>query len=95
MAAINWPYNTRRWRKLRDYVLIINPFCVYCEEIGKYTPATMVDHIIPIRERPDLAFDLDNLQPLCRQCHDSVKRREESTGKRIGCDTNGNPVGGW
>jgi 5-methylcytosine-specific restriction endonuclease McrA len=28
-----------------------------------------VDHIEPVRDRPDLAYALDNLQCLCRGCH--------------------------
>lgn len=32
--------------------------------------AQMVHHIIPYRERPDLAYDLDNLEALCFECHE-------------------------
>jgi 5-methylcytosine-specific restriction endonuclease McrA len=35
-----------------------------------------VDHIQPVRDRPDLAFDEDNLQTLCRR-HHSRKTRQE------------------
>lgn len=36
-----------------------------------------VDHVEPVRERPDLAFSVDNLQTLCASCH-SKKSVEES-----------------
>lgn len=57
--------------------------------------AEVVDHIEPVRANPLRAFDTTNLQPLCKRCHDSVKQREEITGRRIGCDINGNPLNGW
>ncbi len=31
--------------------------------------ATIVHHIIPRTERPDLELDLDNLQSVCAVCH--------------------------
>ena len=95
MTATNWPYNSRHWQRLRLMVLKDEPFCRYCAELKKITPAEMVDHILPVKDRPDLAFVYDNLQPLCRDCHDSVKRREEATGKRIGCGLDGSPVDKW
>ena len=90
-----WPYNTVQWRKLRRMALNSDPFCRYCAELGKVTPSVIADHIKPVRTNPELAFDLGNLQGLCFDCHNSVKAREERTGKRIGCDVEGNPVGGW
>ena len=97
MNQNRWPYNSRQWRKLRQMLLASEPLCRYCKELGKATPAEIADHIIPVKERPDLAFDMDNLQGLCKRCHDSVKQREEKTGKRIGCDEKGVPVdaGHW
>jgi 5-methylcytosine-specific restriction endonuclease McrA len=37
--------------------------------MDRTTLAEEVDHIIPIRIRPDLAFVRRNLQPLCKPCH--------------------------
>jgi len=97
MTATNWPYNTRHWRRLRKMKLTEQPLCAYCLEMGRTIPATVADHIVPVKERPDLAFVYDNIQGLCRECHDSVKRREESTGRRVGCKQDGTPVdpGHW
>ncbi|MEX5600713.1 HNH endonuclease [Pseudophaeobacter sp. C1-32P7] len=39
--------------------------------------AAVVDHLRPWRLRPDLAFDLSNLQLICRSCHatcDSIEK---------------------
>jgi len=68
------------------------PLCAYCLEMGRTIPATVADHIVPVKERPDLAFVYDNIQGLCKECHDSVKRREEATGRRVGCKQDGTPV---
>jgi len=35
-----------------------------------------VDHIRPVREAPELAFDLTNLQVLCASCHTRKTRTE-------------------
>lgn len=70
-------YNTARWRKVRDYVIINEPLCRRClSEWGRRKPADMVDHIEPINEdsSDELKFGLENLQPLCFTCH-SVKTR--------------------
>ncbi|MEM6438551.1 MAG: HNH endonuclease [Pseudomonadota bacterium] len=40
-----------------------------------------VDHVQTRAERPDLAFDLDNLRTLCRACH-IAKTRAERAGPR-------------
>lgn len=63
-AAGGFSYG-RRWRKVRRLVLSSEPSCRVC---GR--PATEVHHIEKASERPDLAYDLDNLMPLCRACHD-------------------------
>ena len=90
-----WPYNTRRWRKLRLVQLSKEPLCQYCAEHGRTTPATLVDHIERVRDARGRAFDPTNLQSLCASCHSGAKAKEEARGERIGCDVNGVPLKGW
>ena len=90
-----WPYNTARWKRLRLHVLSNGPLCRYCEELGHVTAAVDVDPVVQVSRDRERAFDVDNLRPLCGHCHDSVKQREERTGQRVGCDVNGEPLGGW
>ncbi|MGE4338896.1 MAG: HNH endonuclease [Pigmentiphaga sp.] len=90
MAA--WPYCTSQWQQIRLLQLQKEPLCRYCGELGHISPARHVDHIIPVRDRPDLAFSMDNLQCLCAHCHNSVKQAEEATGTRIGASTSGAPL---
>lgn len=85
-------YNTARWIKGRVIFLAHNPLCVYCLEVGKTTPATVVDHIKPHKGDEKLFFDPNNRQGLCKRCHDSDKALEESRGYRPGNGVDGMPV---
>jgi 5-methylcytosine-specific restriction protein A len=49
------------------------------DNIGRRAPSTHADHIIPVNERPDLAWDLDNLQGMCAACHSNKTATEDST----------------
>lgn len=78
---ISRPYDQRRgnstergydgaWRKLRLVALKRDLYlCQECLKQNRPTPATEVDHKIPINVDPDLRLDLDNLQSLCSECH--------------------------
>ncbi|PTQ72739.1 HNH endonuclease [Celeribacter persicus] len=46
--------------------------CVQCGERRRLE----IDHIEPVRDRPDLAYSLANLQTLCGRCHASKTRQE-------------------
>ena len=48
-----------------------------CDEAGRLVEATVVDHVIPIRARPDLRLTLSNLQALCKPCHDRKTALED------------------
>jgi 5-methylcytosine-specific restriction endonuclease McrA len=37
-----------------------------------------VDHIVPVRDRPDLELDFDNLQILCWRCNTRKGHRNEN-----------------
>lgn len=65
------------WLKLSRMCLAEEPYCRYCARVGRVTLAQISDHIIPIRIRPDLRLVRENVQSLCKLCHDSVKAREE------------------
>ena len=83
-------YN-HRWRRLRKVQLGQEPFCEYCARMGRTTRATVADHIIPHKGEHALLYDLDNLQSLCKTCHDSVKAAEEA-GNYRGVDADGVPL---
>lgn len=68
-------YATAAWRKLRLRALNAAGFlCVQCAEAGRTAAAEIVHHKQPWQEatgarRRELAFDFNNLVPLCRECH--------------------------
>lgn len=55
------------WRKLREMVLNEEPLCRDCLRRGKVEPATLVDHIQPLRDGG--TNERANLAPLCVPCH--------------------------
>lgn len=58
------------WSKLSTRFRRKHPFCRFCEQRGfEARPADVVDHIIPVRDRPDLRLTWSNLQSLCAACH--------------------------
>ncbi|GIV49880.1 MAG: hypothetical protein KatS3mg038_0401 [Candidatus Kapaibacterium sp.] len=63
------------WRRAREKYLQANPLCVACLAAGKYTPATIVDHIIPHRGDARLFWDVNNWQSLCASCHSRKTRQ--------------------
>ena len=80
------------WKALRIAQLRAEPLCAYCKKSGRDTLATVVDHIVSFKTRPELRLDRTNLQSLCKVCHDNVKRREENSGGTVGCDEDGFPL---
>lgn len=65
--------DSKRWKALRWTALRRDGFkCVQCGARGRLE----VDHIEPVRDRPDLAWDLANLQSLCPADHSRKTRLE-------------------
>ena len=64
-----------RWQKARLSFLRAHPLCAECAKAGRYTAATVVDHIIPHRGDQKLFWDPDNWQSLCKYHHDQKTAR--------------------
>ena len=63
--------NDPRWKRARAYCLDRDgQACLECGE----TEGLEADHVIRLADAPELAFDLDNLQTLCTDCHDEKER---------------------
>lgn len=76
-------YGQRCWLRVREQALIRDRYqCVWCRQAGRRArdakgraipvPATLVHHIRPRSEAPELALELDNLVSLCARCHDEA-----------------------
>lgn len=63
-------YLTYPWKKFSRQYRLDNPSCASCGE-----PAWCVDHIVPI-EAGGAVWNLDNLQSLCRRCHNRKSQDE-------------------
>ena len=80
--------------------------CENCLRKGIYKPAEIVHHKIEIDpitvERPEIALNFDNLEAVCRDCHDEIhdnrgrwakvnenKRKARADSQRYIVDENG------
>lgn len=68
-------YQSMAWRNLRKAFITQHPICEECKKKGIITPATVVDHIVPINEG-GAALSPDNLQSLCDRCHNKKSASE-------------------
>ena len=68
-------------RKRRALVLGAEPLCAACQSLGRVTPATVDDHIVPVKQGGSID-DLSNHQSLCETCH-NVKRAHERQGRTV------------
>lgn len=91
-------YDSVQWRRMRARQLAKHPLCDMCLRRELYVPATVVDHIIPHRNKRALFSDPGNLQSLCEPCHNSRKKMIERHGYSQACDVDGLPLDpghGW
>ncbi len=77
------------WRKIRLAFLASHPLCTLCHAQGYLTAATVVDHIQPHRGNPDLFHDPENLQALCKPCHDGKTASNDGRWSRAAASGGG------
>lgn len=70
-------YKRAAWRRCRALKLARDPLCEVCLGLGlvRPEPATQVHHKVDLAVRPDLAYDLANLEALCQSHHSSETMR--------------------
>ena len=70
-----------KWHEhMRNIVLTEEPLCRPCNEAGRVTAATIMDHIKPLAEGG--TADRENLQPICRDCHTAKTAKEAQRARR-------------
>ena len=72
-------YRTANWLRLREQALERDHY--WCRRCG-IRPATIVHHVIPREERPDLSRELDNLESVCAVCHNQLHPERGRPGGR-------------
>ena len=70
-------YSSKAWQECRnEYMKRAHYLCENCLRKGIYKPAEIVHHIIEIDpitiERPEIALSFDNLEAVCRDCHNEL-----------------------
>ena len=74
-------YDLARWKRLRWDTLVRDKFtCRLCGEVEADTSKLVGDHRVAHRGDPALFWDPDNIQCLCKPCHDGTKQSEERRG---------------
>ena len=76
--ALAAKYGSKQWKQFRQIHLSKYPLCARCQSLGKITPASDVDHIIPHKMNIDKWMG-NRFQSLCRPCH-SIKTGLEKRG---------------
>jgi 5-methylcytosine-specific restriction endonuclease McrA len=61
-------------------------------QAGIIEPSTVCDHIEPHKGDTGLFYNTDNLQCLCKRCHDGLKQSIEKRGYDKTIGLNGWPV---
>lgn len=73
-----------RWDRISLAFRKANPWCLFCVQASRDTLTDLVDHMIPVIDRPDLKHDWQNLAPLCVACHAGIKGRMEVYAREYG-----------
>jgi 5-methylcytosine-specific restriction protein A len=82
-AARSPELGTARWQAARAAQLARCPCCEACAKAGRTTPATVCDHIQPVRLNGDF-WDAQNYQSLCRPCHQAKSASERTQQPQAG-----------
>jgi hypothetical protein len=87
-------YNLAAWKRARAAQLREHPLCRMHMDLGQTVEATVVDHITPHKGDMVRFLDGENLQSLCKPCHDGHKQAQERNpdGLLRGAGLDGRPL---
>jgi 5-methylcytosine-specific restriction endonuclease McrA len=86
-------YASAAWRAIRVKALARDRYCcTHCGVSVKGFKKSRVDHIIPTKQRPELALTLSNLRTLCAVCDN--RRHADKLGNEAK-DITPTGVDGW
>lgn len=72
-------YSSRNWKSTRNaYIKSVGGLCELCLKTGKYSPARIVHHKIPLSPEtindPKISLNWDNFLAVCMKCHAELHR---------------------
>lgn len=83
-------YNTREWKQIkarvhnRDMWLCQNCHCITSKGLARNNPRLAIaDHIKAHKGNKELFTNLNNIQTLCKYCHDGHKQHLDKNTKRM------------
>lgn len=82
---------TAAWNKASVLYRKQHPLCEICAARGMTVVAAEVHHKTPIKAGGRL-LDQENMQSLCKSCHQIMTKSELGQAVRRGCDENGWPI---
>ena len=75
-------YRIARWKALRIKIFKRDLFtCRMCARLEGKTSQLVCDHIKPHRGNAAMFWNEDNLQTLCKRCHDTEKQKAEQDSR--------------
>lgn len=88
-------YKGKAWAKCREaYIHSVGGLCEVCLSQGRYTPGVIVHHkehvSIETINNPRVLLDWNNLQLVCRSCHQAIHARDK--GRRYTLDELGRVI---
>ena len=90
-ATIQKRISGERWQKIRSTFLRSNPLCVACQDAGRITAATELDHKLALINGG--ADEPGNYQALCHECHAAKTRIDLGQKARPAIGIDGWPIG--
>lgn len=81
-TEVNRFYHSSEWKRVRLLVLQRDYYrCQVCKRAGRLTVADTVHHITPVKVDPLRRLDPDNLESICRACH-NAEHKEKAKSQR-------------
>jgi len=71
----DFKYDSHRWRLVRKSYITRHPLCEKCKVLGRFIPAKVVDHIIPIK-KGGAPWSESNFQSMCHPCHNAKSAKD-------------------
>ena len=76
-------YHGSKWLRRREMILRRDGYrCQRCKRYGRIVQATTVHHVKHLEDRPDLAYDPENLISVCQACHNALHPEKAAARSR-------------